>query len=84
MSHMFPRSDKTGAPRARRRGLLEGCETNHRNVAEAYRDIRLLVENLRSAGKSLRMTSEELNRLGHITRTGKRWHHVQVKRWLAR
>ena len=43
-------------------------------------DILPTMQQFRDSGKSLREISQELNRLGHTTRTGKKWNPVQVKR----
>jgi hypothetical protein len=47
---------------------------------EAYADILPTMQQFRNSGKSLREISQELNHLGHTTRTGKQWNPVQVKR----
>lgn len=47
-----------------------------------YSDLVPLIKNLRSQGVTLQAIAANLNELGHATRRGKAWNHVQVLRIL--
>ncbi|MCX6130796.1 MAG: recombinase family protein [Proteobacteria bacterium] len=49
---------------------------------EAYRDIEPLLRAFQAKGLSLRAMAREINSIGHTTRRGKSWNHVQIKRIL--
>jgi DNA invertase Pin-like site-specific DNA recombinase len=67
---------------SRKIGAQRAGETAKRLANEAYRDIEPLLRDLQAKGLSLRAMAREINGLGHTTRRGKRWNHVQIKRIL--
>ncbi len=65
---------------AGKKGSPIGASRVAEQAREAYADILPTMQQFRDSGKSFRQISQELNRLGHTTRTGKQWNPVQVKR----
>lgn len=75
---------KSISAEAARKGQRAASAHNREQARDAYADLLPTIQELRDAGQSLREISRELNRLGHTTRTGKRWNAVQVKRVIDR
>ena len=69
---------------ARKRGAERSGTTSRRLALEAYRDIEPTLQELKKAGLSLREMARKMNELGHTTRRGKTWNHVQIKRIMER
>lgn len=67
---------------ARRKGGQRSGENSKRLALEAYRDIVPILKDLKEAGLSLREMAAKMNELGHTTRRGKIWNHVQIARVL--
>ena len=67
---------------ARKRGATHAGVVSHHQAKEAYRDIEPLLRELSQRGLSLRAMAREMNEMGHTTRRGKPWNHVQVRRIL--
>jgi DNA invertase Pin-like site-specific DNA recombinase len=69
---------------ARQRGAKAAGVANQAKADEAYADLRPIVGELRDKGHTQVEIAAELNKLGHTTRRGKPWNHVQVGRVLSR
>ena len=69
---------------ARQRGAKAAGEANRAKADEAYSDLAPIVAELRGKGRTQVEIAAELNKLGHTTRRGKPWNHVQVGRVLQR
>ena len=67
---------------ARKKGATHAGVVSHHQAKEAYRDIEPLLRELSQRGLSLRAMAREMNEMGHTTRRGKLWNHVQVRRIL--
>jgi DNA invertase Pin-like site-specific DNA recombinase len=67
---------------ARKKGANQAGVVSHHQAKEAYRDIEPLLRELSQRGLSLRAMAREMNEMGHTTRRGKPWNHVQVRRIL--
>jgi DNA invertase Pin-like site-specific DNA recombinase len=67
---------------ARKKGAGHAGVVSHHQAKEAYRDIEPLLRELSLRGLSLRAMAREMNEMGHTTRRGKPWNHVQVRRIL--
>ena len=65
---------------ARKVGAKKAGEVLKQLAIEAYRDIAPLVLEFYERGFSFRAIAREMNDLGHTTRRGKSWNHVQVHR----
>ena len=66
------------------KGQVKSAEVRSKAADEAYADLAPQMQQLQSAGRSLREIAEVLNTEGHTTRRGKPWNQVQVKRVLDR
>ena len=55
---------------------------NRKNRIGIYSDLVPLIKDLRNQGITLQAIAAKLNELGHATRRGKAWNHVQVLRLL--
>ena len=55
---------------------------NQENRIGIYSDLLPLIKDLRSQGVTLQKIAAKLTELGHETRRGKPWNHVQVLRLL--
>jgi DNA invertase Pin-like site-specific DNA recombinase len=69
---------------ARERGAKAAGVANQAKASEAYSDLAPIVAELRDKGRTQVEIAAELNKLGHTTRRGKPWNHVQVGRVLQR
>ena len=69
---------------ARQRGAKAAGVANRAKASEAYSDLAPIVAELRDNGHTQVEIAAELNKLGHTTRRGKPWNHVQVGRVLQR
>jgi DNA invertase Pin-like site-specific DNA recombinase len=69
---------------ARKKGAERSGATSKRLATEAYRDIEPTLQELKKTGLSLREIARKMNDLGHTTRRGKNWNHVQIKRIMDR
>ena len=69
---------------AQRKGAERAGEAVAKAAAEAYRDIRPAMLDMRANGATLQQIAERLNSEGHTTRRGKSWNPVQVARVLER
>jgi DNA invertase Pin-like site-specific DNA recombinase len=69
---------------ARKKGAERSGITNKRLAADAYRDIEPALYELWDSGFSLRFIAKQMNELGHTTRRGKKWNHIQIRRILKR
>ncbi len=67
---------------SRKVGAQRAGDTAKRLASEAYRDIEPILRNFQAKGLSLRAMAREINEIGHTTRRGKSWNHVQIKRIL--
>lgn len=65
-------------------GGKAAAEANRKGADEAYTDLAPLVAELRQQGHTQMQIAARLNELGHTTRRGKAWSHVQVLRLLRR
>lgn len=75
-----------GREHLRQAGLKKASKAaalaNHRHKVEVYADLIPLIKDLRSQGITLQAIAAKLTELGHETRRGKAWNHVQVLRLL--
>jgi DNA invertase Pin-like site-specific DNA recombinase len=69
---------------SRARGIKAAAASHKARADQAYADLMPVVTQLRAEGLSLRTIADRLNGEGHVTRTGKPWNGVQVKRVLDR
>jgi DNA invertase Pin-like site-specific DNA recombinase len=60
------------------KGGQEAATANAQKAIDAYSDIAPQIIAWRETGKSLQAIAKMLNELGHTTRRGKPWSHVQV------
>ena len=68
---------------AGQRNATKAASLAHRqNKIESYTDLVPLIKDLRSQGITLKAIAAKLTELGHETRRGKPWNHVQVLRLL--
>jgi DNA invertase Pin-like site-specific DNA recombinase len=74
---------RTLTDEARKRGAARAGALAKETAAKAYHDIEPLLAELRDKGFSLREIARRINDLGHTTRRGKYWSHIQVNRILA-
>lgn len=65
---------------ARKRGAKRSGTVARDAAKKAYDDIASLLVEFKKQGLSLRACARKMNELGHTTRRGKRWNHVQIKR----
>jgi DNA invertase Pin-like site-specific DNA recombinase len=65
-------------------GAAAAAELHRKAASEAYTDLAPIVAELRDKGCTQAAIADELNKLGHTTRRGKAWNHVQVGRLLRR
>lgn len=63
---------------------VSGAEENKRLAIEAYKTTVGYVKLLREHGASYGAIAKRLNREGHVTRTGKQFHAMTVRRMLQR
>ena len=68
----------------RARGRAESARVRSERADADHAPILPLVNELRAAGLSQRAIADRLNGDGHLTRAGKPWHQVAVKRLLGR
>jgi|688.fasta_scaffold71808_2 DNA invertase Pin-like site-specific DNA recombinase len=75
-----------GREHLRRAGLEKATQAaaiaHHQHKVEVYADLVPVVTDLRNKGLTLQAIASRLNELGHETRRGKAWNHVQVLRLL--
>ncbi|HUY37171.1 MAG TPA: recombinase family protein [Pirellulales bacterium] len=71
-------------PEARAKGIKAAGESVRKKADEAYSDLGPIVRGLNANGYTQAAIADELNKLGHTTRRGKSWNHVQVGRVLQR
>jgi len=69
---------------ARLKGSRVAALARHEDAAQAYRDVSPMIGIFAKEGLALRKIAERLNALGHTTRRGRSWNHVQVARLLRR
>jgi hypothetical protein len=69
---------------AQRKATAASSTARHREALAAYKGVLPLIARLRAKGMSLGHIADHLNACGRTTRTGKRWHPVQVLRVLER
>lgn len=69
---------------AREHGAKAAAVAIRAKADEAYSDLAPIVAKLRDDGLTQAAIADELNKLGHTTRRGKPWNHVQVGRVLQR
>ena len=67
---------------SRKIGAMRAGVSATRLAKEAYRDIDPILRDLQRKGLSLRGMARKINEMGHTTRFGKNWNHVQIKRIL--
>lgn len=65
-------------------GAIAAAVVHARHADEYYTDLVPIIQELRTAGKSLQEIASELNQQGHTTRRAKPWNPVQVGRVLER
>lgn len=65
-------------------GAKAAAELHRKAASEAYTDLAPIVGELRERGCTQMQIAERLNELGHTTRRGKAWNHVQVARLIQR
>ena len=68
----------------RARGRAESARVRSVRVAEDLAPLLPIVRELHAAGLSQQAIADRLNAGGHLTRTGRPWHQVAVRRLLAR
>ena len=68
----------------RARGLAQSARARSERAAADHAPILPLIRELHAAGSSQQAIADRLNTEGHLTRTGKPWHQVAVKRLLDR
>ena len=67
------------------RKAIQSASAAHKDAADAaYVDLLPLMQEMRSAGKSLQEIADELNRQEYETRRGAAWNRMQVSRVLNR
>jgi DNA invertase Pin-like site-specific DNA recombinase len=69
---------------AQLKGAKAASLAHKRNAGEAYSDLTETMSKLRDSGKSLREIAVTMNDAGEVTRRGKRWNAMQIKRVLDR
>ena len=79
--HWDGREDKRLAGLAK--ATEKAAKANRKLKAESYSDILPMIQELRTQGVTFQEIANKLNELGHSTRRGKRWGHVQVMRLLS-
>jgi DNA invertase Pin-like site-specific DNA recombinase len=65
-----------------RKATKAAAIANRENRIGIYSDIVPMIKELRNQGVTLQAIAAKLNELGHATRRGKPWNHVQVMRLL--
>jgi DNA invertase Pin-like site-specific DNA recombinase len=65
-------------------GAAAAADLHRKAASEAYTDLSPIIAELRGKGCTQLQIAAELNKLGHTTRRGKSWNHVQVGRLLQR
>ena len=65
-------------------GAVAAGEAHRKAASEAYTDLAPIIAELRDKGCTQMEIAARLNELGHTTRRGKAWNHVQVGRLLQR
>jgi len=65
---------------ARKRGAQRAGVVAKAAAAEAYHDIEPFLAELLKQGLSLRAIARKMTEMGHTTRGGKEWNHIQVRR----
>lgn len=73
---------RTLTDEARKRGAQRAGAVAKENAAKAYQDIEQLLAELLGGGLSLRTIARKMTELGHTTRRGRCWNHVQIQRIL--
>lgn len=75
-----------GREHLRQAGLKKATKAaalaHRQNKIESYSDLIPLIKDLRNQGVTLQAIATKLTELGHETRRGKAWNHVQVLRLL--
>lgn len=75
---------KALTPEMAAKGRGAGARANRDAAVVALADLVPTMERLRAEGKTLRAIADVLNTEGHLTRRGKAWGPVQVRRALGR
>jgi DNA invertase Pin-like site-specific DNA recombinase len=70
--------------RSRAKGATQAGVSHRKYADEAYSDLTERISDLRTSGMSLQKIAAQLTDAGYLTRRGRPWNPVQVRRVLAR